>query len=136
MSKEYERLLEGMRIYYETEKDDLRKRKFDFEEIEFVLFVTKGPMCLRGMILHDECELEGALRIYAIDIGFEMNVKKRNCFELAEQFRAVPILSYRAKAVGLQIDQSQCETVLAELKRLKSEFLEVSVPLITIKSIY
>jgi len=60
---EYNKLIGWMQIYYESEKAELRKHNYDFDEIDFVMFVIKGPMgrpiCLRGEILHDEITAEG-----------------------------------------------------------------------------
>ena len=65
------------------------------------------------------------MRIYAIDVGFEMNVNIKHCFELDEQFKTIPILSYKVKAVGIEINSEQTSELVEELKQIKQNVFEV-----------
>ena len=75
MNDTFESVQARMRFFYETEKERIRSDALtDFTDIDYVMFVVKGPLCLRGKVLDFE---EGEnLHVKAIDFGFEMKVKK------------------------------------------------------------
>ena len=138
MDKIYSNLLESLRVYYETEKDELQKSKetYDFELGDFVMCVmkdrTKGLFCLRGKIEQFDQD-ESFITAYAIDIGFVMKVRKKNIYRLPDKFANLEPLMYEVIPEGVKItDLEIVGNVLKELvtdrKVLESKFLSTESP--------
>jgi len=119
----YEMLLERMRMFFEAEKERLRESEVEIEQDDFVMFVIKGPICLRGKVVQVLDHVN--LLLHAIDVGFEMKVRRKNCFKLEEDFFAVPILSYPAKLVGIDANNHHADIIIEHLRTLKSKCTEM-----------
>ena len=125
MNEEFESVQARMRFFYETEKERIRSDALtDFTDIDYVMFVVKGPLCLRGKVLDFE---EGEnLHVKAIDFGFEMKVKKKNCFKLEEEFGSIPAMAILVQAMGLELCKDNKEVIKEEINALKKAATEVS----------
>jgi hypothetical protein len=112
---------------------------FSFENLDegdVCLFIAKRangqPRAMRGEIQE---RAENHFVVEAIDLGFSMNVKHKNCYVLPKEFKVVERQSHNVKLTGFQMDEDSKE-VKDVLDVLKSEKTLLDFQFLTDKEVF